>query len=719
MQLNLSKFHPLSEEIVDIICTKVQNLDKPFFRIEVAYYLAKVASNMRASVIDVTGNSMPVNLFAFAYGESGYGKGFSQSIIEHSLLSGFEEAFTEVIYPETAKINITEKARQIAQRTGLDELTIEADLTADFVSMGTFLYGFPEGTSPALKQLRTALTFAGVGAASLEMDEIGYNVNKNIDIMSTLLEMYDTGRTKDKLIKSTKDQKRINSIQAVTPANVFAFGTPVTAFDGGVTEETLMKLKKSGYGRRSFFAYGDISSKFITEEDEEMLYNKLTDKSLNSRINTIHEKLTLLASMDLVGQELFLDVKATRFALSYNQYCKKRANSISEYRPVERAEMLHRVAKVQKLAGAYAFIDGSSEVTTDHLEYAIALAEVSGESLKKILNQPKTHVRLAKFLCEYGSPVTQADLVEHLPFYNGSAMHKKDLMTLAMAYGHRNAMAIKTFDESGVTMWQGETLEETNNDELIISTSTQPADNYTNLVTTINRLAEVCGDRDMNICNHYFKNGEVGKGSRSKVTTEQGANIVMFDVDNTSFPPHILHALLAPFNHVIYTTKSHTEKEPHYRLFLILSHKIKLDDVDYKKFCKNIAAWLPVNVDLPALQRERKYRTYEGSKVWSVSNGKNLDVMPYYPNTREAEETVKFSSELLTARIKGMYKWVIHTASQGKRNSTLFAYAKFLTEHTKKPVDEIKAMVLKVNDNLKEPLEESEIEQTIFQALED
>lgn len=73
MQLNLSKFHPLSEEMVDIICTKVQNYDKAFFRVEVAYYLAKLASNMHVRVRTATNNLMPVNAFALAFADSGYG----------------------------------------------------------------------------------------------------------------------------------------------------------------------------------------------------------------------------------------------------------------------------------------------------------------------------------------------------------------------------------------------------------------------------------------------------------------------------------------------------------------------------------------------------------------------------------------------------------------------------------------------------------------------
>lgn len=717
MQLNLSKLHPLSEQMVNLVCTKVQNQDKAFFRVEVAYYLAKLASNMHVSVRTGTNNIMPVNVFAMAYADSGYGKNFSQNIIEEQMMGTFEEIFTEELYPQQAKLSIAKKAHVIAVRAGLDEFEVEASLTKDFEEMGEFLYGFPEGTSPALKQLCKSITYAGIGAASLEMDEIGYNITANQDMLTTLLELYDVGKTKDKLTKVTKEAKRGKSIKGFTPANVFAFGTPLTAFDGGKTEECIQGLLKAGYGRRCFFAYGDVAAKFAMAVDSDEVYAQLADITLSEEIEAIDTQLAELAKPNYVGTEVFIGTKAERFRLKYNQYCHERAVLISEYRPVERAEMMHRVAKVTKLAGAYAFIDQSLEVTVDHIEYAIALAEISGASLKRILNQPKAHVRLANFLCDFGSAVTEADLVEYLPFYSGSVSSKKDLITLAIAYGHRNAMAITAFEESGVAMWKGETLVPTVLSELILSTSYDIADDYSSVYGSIESIAKYVTEHDANFCNHHFNNGQIGKGNRCKANTIPGANLVVFDIDQTKFKPEILHALLSGHNHVIYETKSSTPEEPRYRLILVLSHVVKLDDVDYKAFCKNIATWLPVNADLPAMQRERKYRTYSGCRVWSVTDGANLNVMAYYPRTAEAENNLKFNKTLIEARIKGMAKWVIHTAAMGNRNNTLYSYTRFLVEHSSYDAEKIAAQVRAINSKLVEPLDDIELNTTILSAI--
>ena len=49
--LNTAKHNPIIEEIVDVLCNKTQNTDRNFFRAEVAFFIGKMASNMRASVV--------------------------------------------------------------------------------------------------------------------------------------------------------------------------------------------------------------------------------------------------------------------------------------------------------------------------------------------------------------------------------------------------------------------------------------------------------------------------------------------------------------------------------------------------------------------------------------------------------------------------------------------------------------------------------------------
>ena len=73
--------HPAIEEIVDVLCNKTQNTDRGFFRVEVAYFLAKMASCMGATIITKDRGEIPVNIYAVALATSGFGKGHSVNIV--------------------------------------------------------------------------------------------------------------------------------------------------------------------------------------------------------------------------------------------------------------------------------------------------------------------------------------------------------------------------------------------------------------------------------------------------------------------------------------------------------------------------------------------------------------------------------------------------------------------------------------------------------------
>lgn len=662
---------------------------------------------------------MPVNAFAIAFAESGYGKNYSQNILEGEIFNEFEDKFMSYTYRAMADQSIASRAVEMAASSGEDINDVEAELRNDFAQNGHFLFAFPEGTSPALKQLSKSINLAGCGAASLEMDEIGSNLLNNSEIVATFLELYDVGHTKDKLIKVTKDSKRSRPVKGHTPANFFGFGTPVNVFDGSRVEEAFLNWCRIGYGRRCFFAYGDINLKNQSKLTRDEIFAALTNPKAKKELLGLRAKFGDLARLEFVGKDIMVNEETEKFRMDYQAHCNERAEVISEYKPIERTEMTHRHVKALKLAGAYAFVDGSTEVSVAHLQYAIAVTERSGDALYRILNQPRPHIRLANFLVDFDKPVTESDLLEFLPFYAGSVSHKRDLMNLAMSYGYKRAMAITAYKEANVNFYTGTALTENDLSECIISTAPEglqfAADGYSNGSPSFAQLPKYLANTSGNFCNHWLEGGDVGKGKRSKATTIAGCNMVVFDVDSTKTPPEILTKLLGEYNHIIYTTKSHTAKAPRYRLILPLSHKITLEDEQYKTLCKNIAYWLPVEVDLPALQRERKYRHYANSKVFAVLDKESINVMPYYPNTQQCDELDSIKGKVVS--LSGMKRWVVRTATEeGNRNNTLHRYASFLSEHSK-DFKFIEKSVNEVNGMLPEPLSESEIAGTVLKSI--
>jgi len=95
--LNLDKLehHPLSEQLVKILCEKVQNDNPLFFRVLVAYYFSVVASSMRCTIATHDRGDIPVNLYALNLGNSGSGKGHSTTIMETEVVHLFRQRFVE------------------------------------------------------------------------------------------------------------------------------------------------------------------------------------------------------------------------------------------------------------------------------------------------------------------------------------------------------------------------------------------------------------------------------------------------------------------------------------------------------------------------------------------------------------------------------------------------------------------------------------------------
>ena len=58
--------HPAIEEIVDVLCNKTQNTDRGFFRAETAFFLSKMASSMRATIVTKDRGEIPVNMYVLA-----------------------------------------------------------------------------------------------------------------------------------------------------------------------------------------------------------------------------------------------------------------------------------------------------------------------------------------------------------------------------------------------------------------------------------------------------------------------------------------------------------------------------------------------------------------------------------------------------------------------------------------------------------------------------
>ena len=625
IDLENTQHHHSIEEIAQVLSKKTQNNDMPFLRVMTAFFLAKMASSMRAMIITKDRGPVPVNTYALSLAVSGAGKGHSVNLLEDRFCRGFKDRFLNESMPLKAEEHLWDLANKRALRNQTQPEDEYKALEAEFKRMGAMAFTFDSGTVPAVKQLRHKLLMANCGAINLQIDEIGSNMIANTDVLNVFLELFDQGLVKNKLVKNTVDNTRSEEIDGKTPTNMLLFGTPSKLLDGGKTEDEFYSFLETGYARRCLFAYGQrmrSSDKMSAEE----VYAQLIDNSNETTINRWADHFIMLADPSKFNWKIFVDDAVGIELLRYRAECDRRADVLPDHEEIRKAEISHRYFKALKLAGTYAFVDESADLTMDHLYQAIKLVEDSGQAFDRIFAREKAYVRLAKYLAATGSEQTHADLNEQLPFFKGSASARNEMMNLATAWGYKNNIIIKKTFNEGIEFYTGETLEETDLDRLTVSYSDHLAYRYRSERVPFSRLHELTQVPDYHWINHALVDGAEGAGHRSEENALPGFDMVVIDVDKGT-PLAVARELLRDHTYLIYTTKRHTDEDNRFRIILPTNYRLKMDADEYRETLQNVFAWLPFEVDSQTNQRARKWLTHPGQFFYN--EGELLDVLKF------------------------------------------------------------------------------------------
>lgn len=695
-------YHPAAERLVEILCNKTQNGNPLFFRVLVGYYFSVIASMMRVQINTHDRGDIPVNMYALNLSTSGSGKGMSTNIIKNQVIHLFRERFMNETFHILAEQNLPKLALKRANRKSTDPDEELVRVQKEFDNIGPLLFTFSEATPPAVKQLRHKLLMCDSGSLNLQIDEIGSNLVGSLDVLTTFLELYDVGHIDAKLTKNTSDNARGEEIIGKTPTNMLLFGTPSKLLNGGKTEEELYSMLDTGYARRCFFGYAKASNNTL-DMSPEQVYARLTDHGSDTWLDEFADKLENLADIINVNRRLIMSKETSLILIEYRLKCQREAAQLPEHEEIKKAEIEHRYFKALKLAGAYAFIDDSPELTEENLYQAIKLAEESGEAFNRLLTRDRPYVKLAKYVASVKRDVTQADLTEDLPFYRGGAAQKQEMLTLATAWGYKNNIIIKKSFADGIEFLRGEALKETDLSKLVISYSTDIVTDYRNERAPFDQLHRLTQAPGLHWVAHHL-NG----GYRNEENCIPGFNLVVIDVDG-GCNMSTAKLLLSGFKFLMYTTKRHTEDENRFRIILPINYELELDAKDYKEFMNNIYEWLPFEADTQTSQRSRKWLSHDGT--YEYNDGEVLDALPFIPKTSKNEERkALFESQ---QSMDNLERWVINHIGDGNRNNMLLRYAMVLLD-AGFDFENIRQRVIALNDKIVDKLDEAEIMGTVM-----
>jgi hypothetical protein len=700
------QFNPIQERLVEIMKKKTQNLDPIFFRLVVSYFFCKIASMMRTYIVLPGEENIPVNMYVINLAPSGSGKGHSIRMMENKVINGFRNEFLNKTFPTISETTLAKIGSRRSVKNRSDPDTELAIAEAEFMACGPLLFSFDSATTPAIKQMRTLLQMAGAGSINLEIDEIGSNLLGNTEALNAFLELFDVGQIKPKLIKHTRENQRSEDLVDPTPTNALLFGTPAKLLNGTKAEDEYYSMEETGYARRSFHGYSRVRIIPDDQTPEELLL-ALNDNSDADYLVKLSNRFALLASPTQFNTCMEMEEEVQLAFLAYRQKCQLRAHTYSVYQEAKQAEMGHRHFKCVKLAAAYAFIDSSIYMSMDHWEQAVALTELSGDAFHNILKRDKSYAKLARFIAGAEEQLTQADLVEELPFYRGTKTEKAEMMDTAIGYGYKQGIYIRRErNEDNIDFFSGKALTETSLDSLILSYSQKITEGYLNTRVPFDQLHQMRA-----IDGYHWVAHHLDKGYRRDENIKMGCNLAVIDVDD-GVAIETAQLLLEDFHYIIHTTKRHTPTAHRFRIILPLSHEVELSSKDYKEFMGNIYQWMPFDCDKQTNDRARKWLSCKG-KYW-YNEGEKLEALQFIPKTKKAEQQRKrYSAQ---SSLEPLERWFINKIdTDGSRNTQLYYYACHLVDRGQ-DISSITNNVLALNNKLPIPLTEEEILRTVIQS---
>ena len=636
-------------------------------------------------------------------------KGYSTGLVEDQVINRFRETFMENTFPLAAEQRMKSLANARAARKGTDPNDEYEGLLKEYNTIGSLLFSFDSATVPAVKQLRHKLNLARAGGVNLQVDEIGANLVGQTEVLNAFLELYDKGKIKDKLVKSSVENTRYESIDGSTPTNMLLFGTPSKLLDSGLTQKYLTEMLEMGYARRCFFGYIPKVKKNVGA-DAATLVNQMFNNSNDATLDQLSCDLEQLADISNMNKIVRIEQAEAIYLMEYKIHCDKRADCLKDHETIMRSELENRFFKVLKLAGAYAFRDYSTNITIDHLEAAMRLAEDSGEHFARLMTPEYDYEKVARFLADCDTGVTLPDLEQALPCFRGSKQVKDQMIEYAVAWGYRHNIIVKKLYDGNILFLRGETLKETNTDEMILSTSTKLAEGYKASRIKFEDLSQLGSVNDYHWANHHFDGGY-----RREDHTLAGFNMIVLDVDGT-LPLATAKELLKEYKCYFYTTKRHQneDKLDRYRIILPTNYELQLDREEYKMFMDNVMSSLPFEMDESCNQRNKKWLTCASAETF-FNDGDLFDVIPYIPRTAKNEEReARFKDQ---KDLDNLERWVLNNTGDGNRNKQLYNYAMVLVESGLQFTD-IGERVRSLNNKLMDELSDEELQATILKSIQ-
>jgi len=566
-----------------------------------------------------------------------------------------------------------------------------------------------EGTKEGLYLRALALSKCFSGSLNIISEEI-MDVIKD-SLLNQMKELYD-GKFLGKVIKGNINEN-IYGIRA----NMFIFGSSVGIKRDPKTYEHFINSINSGIYRRSFIYY---------EEPRDIEMSSQLDPI---EIDISHIYSFISENKDAITKGFPTILEPTEEAYEYLELINHELlDFANKYKDDERfSSEIGSFDKILKLGYLKAISSNKKAIDYDSIDYAYSFYKRLRETNKELFNVDPQHKRIYKII-KANKKVTKSEILEK-DVFNRVTFNEDIRLVEEICYRKNERLVVVG---SKIKFYSIEPMETNNLSKIIISTPKNDRKertvNYNSFELpmfgegySLENLVKA--ETISNFCLVHFLNGQ-----RKKENIINKVNCIGIDVDVGSID-NILNVLNEPnICYLIYTTRNHRKEKngfisDRFRILIPLRTVVEIEPERYEILLDNIANALNINIyDKSAKDMGRLWFTNPEAQIFKNAQGILFNPVPFLPDTEKEEKIRKISfindKDEIGKRIDGMIKWTIaSTTYKGNRNNNLMRLGLFAIDLLNS-VELAKQLVLETNQLLDNPLEEKEIEKTIFKTLE-
>lgn len=634
-------------EIVTAIADSIPSNTIPY-KMKLAFAVSEIVtfvSQFRRNIQHWNGSIIPINSVMFCIAKSGASKDSSVKAARKCFSKSYE------LINEERKEYAKQKAIEKAKEDGCDPLLVHK-----WVVYGEY-YIAPNplfvaiSTSEGFIQHLNDLAEDPLGAGYIYSGEVGAELTTNANLVENIkviAELYDEGSKEVKILKSRENQSK--EVKNLPVSALFMGSQDNILFDESIRRKFRTEFTTK-LARRSFFIFAD-------EDIEPEHYASIVDMLKAERIredtaiinrNEVAEYLNELTPtlLDSAGIPITVtDDVRDLFAL-YNRYNVELSNQIDNQFPMTKLTRAHLQWKALKLAGAFALITGSNEITVEDYKGAIEFVELINKDIQVFERElVKEQYELFAEYCYQNAKDNEYFITLHylrkqgyIPMKGTPTGRMKELVQLVSSYDDRGTYEYISTGEEGIYYRKID-----KKDKILVSFV--PVSGTKKARMTQCNKGYICEEYDFSDLQNMLEGDyaytpfRFTDGNRGKDNIESGCKWIVLDVDSSEITDSEAHLLLSDINHFIVRTSD--PKNPHkFRVIVELDAEVDIPDNQWNYFIQSISEELGITTDkLPKSQIFFSYAASSDS-ILSTLDAEPLEARIHVQNAIDRLSTVE------------------------------------------------------------------------------